>query len=133
LLAGVAGVVLAAEVQAGDPPAATTPLAVKARLEAARRGLEQFEQGSAGSTDYGLVRVWARRVMEAELVLCACPAERKAALEAYVRRARNVERVVRAGHKAKAVALGEVLEAEFFRADAEALLVEELDRQPRGG
>jgi outer membrane protein TolC len=72
-------------------------------------------------------------VADAELSLSGRPAERKAALEAYVRRARNAERVVRAGHKAGVIPLAEVLEAEFFRADAEALLAEEEARQADGG
>jgi hypothetical protein len=113
---------------AGEPPAVPVPPEGKARLEAARRGLAQFDPGSDGA-DCGLIRVWARRVVDAELALCGRPAQRKAALEAYVCRARKLERVVRAGYKAGVAALGEVLEAEFFRADAETLLAEEKARQ----
>jgi hypothetical protein len=105
----------------------------KARLDAAKRGLAHLDRGPAGSADPGLFRVWARRVADAELAMCGTPAERKAVLEAYVRRARDAERVVRAVHKNGAAPRVEVLEAEFFRADAEALLAEEEARQADGG
>jgi osmoprotectant transport system ATP-binding protein len=75
-----------------------------------------------------LKRLSLRRVADAELAQCGSPAERKAVLEAYVRRARDADRALRAVHKTGAVALMEVLEAEFFRADAEALLAEEEGR-----
>jgi hypothetical protein len=128
-VAGVAGLALPTVAVAGDPPAVKVPPEGKARLAAARRGLEQFDLESVGVGDCYLVRMWARRVVDAELALCGRPTARKAALEAYLCRARNVERVVRAGHKAGVVALAEVLEAEFCRADAEALLAEEKARQ----
>jgi hypothetical protein len=133
LLAGVAGLALPATAEAGGPSAAKAPPKGRARLEAAKRGLEQFDLGSAGGADWGLARVWARRVADAELAVCCRPAERTAALEAYVRRARDAERVVRAGYKKGAVALAAVLEAEYFRADAEALLAEEEARQEDDG
>jgi hypothetical protein len=108
------------------------PPAAKARVEAARRGLEHLDPGPAGSADPGLVRVWARRVADAELALCGSPAERKAVLEAYVRRARDAEQAVRAVYRKGAAPLIEVLEAEFFRADAEALLAEAEGRHAGG-
>jgi hypothetical protein len=131
LLAGVAGLVLPATAEADSPPATSPQPQRKARLEAARRGLEQFDQGSAATADSSLVRLWARRVADAELALCARPAGRKAILEAYVRRARDAERAVRAGYRKGAVALAEVLEAEFFRADAEAGAVDALYERVR--
>jgi hypothetical protein len=127
-----AGLALPTTAVAGEPPAVKVPPEGKARLAAAKRGLAQFDPGADHGADCGLIRLWARRVVDAELALCGRPAERKAALEAYVCRARTVERIVRAGHKAGAVALGEVLEAEFFRADAEALLAEEKARRAGG-
>jgi len=133
VLAGVAGFALPAAADAGARCAAADSPTGKARLEAAKRGLAQVDKGPAGSADPGLVRVWARRAADAELALCGRPAERKAVLEAYVRRARDAERAIRAGFKTGAVALTEVLEAEFFRADAEALLAEEEARQADGG
>ena len=90
---------------------------------------QQFDLESVGLADAHLIRVWARRVVDAELALCCTPAARRAALEAYVRQTREVERIVRAGYKVGGVALTELLEAEFFRADAEALLAEEKARQ----
>jgi hypothetical protein len=128
-VAGVAGLALPTAAAAGDPPAVKVPPEGKARLAAAKRGLEQFDLESDGVADCHLIRIWARRVVDAELALCGRPAARKAALDAYVCRAREVERVVRTGHKAGGVALAEVLEAEFFRADAEALLAEEKARR----
>jgi hypothetical protein len=97
----------------------------KARLEAAKRGLAQLERGRAGGMDPGLVRVWARRVADAELAICSGPVERKAVLEAYVRRAKDAERAIRNVNRTGAVTLMELLEGEFFRADAEVLLAEE--------
>jgi hypothetical protein len=108
------------------------PPAAKARVEAARRGLEHLDLGPAGSADPGLVRVWARRVADAELALCGTPAERRAVLEAYVRRARDAEQAVRTVYRRGAVGQIEVLEAAFFRADAEALLAEEEARHTGG-
>ena len=125
LLAGAAGLALPATADADASSAEEAAKQGKARLEAAKRGLAHLDGGPAGSADPGLVRVWARRVADAELALRGRPAERKAVLEALIRRARDAERVVRDGYKAGTVALTEVLEAEFFRADAEALLAEE--------
>jgi hypothetical protein len=133
VLAGVAGFALPATADAGATRVAADSPKGKARLEAAKQGLAQVDKGPAGSADPGLVRVWARRVADPELALCGRPAERKAVLEAYVRRARDAERVTRAGYKKGVVALMEVLEAEFFRADAESLLTEEEARQADGG
>jgi hypothetical protein len=70
---------------------------------------------------------------DAELALCADGAERKTVLAAFVRRAKDNERVTQALYKTKAVALVELLEAEYFRADAEALLAEEQAGQSDGG
>jgi hypothetical protein len=132
LLASSVGFTLPIAAEAVGTPETKILAAGKARLEAAKRGLEQFDLGSGGGADCSLVRMWARRVVDAELALCPRRAERKNSLEVYVRRSRNAERVVRAGHKAGAVALAEVLEAEFCRADAEALLAEEEVRQAGG-
>ena len=82
LLARVAGLALPAAAAAGAPREPVASPKGKARLEAAKRGLAQVEQGPAGSADPGLVRVWARRVADAELALCGSAAERKAVLEA---------------------------------------------------
>lgn len=129
LMAGTVLLSLPVTARACGPPSAGTPQAGISRLEAARRGLEQFDKKGGDSV---CARVWARRVAEAELALCGRPAERLAALEEYVRLACEAERVVRAGRKAGALALTEVLEAEFYRADAEALLAEEKARAARG-
>jgi hypothetical protein len=71
-------------------------------------------------------------VADAELALCASGAERKLVLAAFVRRATDNEQVAQALYKRKAVALVELLEAEYFRADAEAFLAEEEARQADG-
>src|SRR5262245_38574394 len=95
VLAAVAGLAVSATAEAGAPRESVATPKGKARLEAAKRGLEQVSRGPPGDVDWGLIRVWARRVADAELALCERPAERKAVLETYVRRARDAERVVR--------------------------------------
>jgi hypothetical protein len=129
----VTGLAVAAAAEADAPREGVASPKGKARLEAAKRGLAQVDRGPAGDADWGLVRLWARRVADAELALCCRPAERKAALEALVRRARDTEQVVRAVSKTGAVSQVELLEAEFFRADAEALMADEEARQADGG
>jgi hypothetical protein len=128
LLAGVAGLALPVMADADTPRAAPALGNGQARLEAAKRGLAQVDKGRPG-VDWLLVHMWARRVVDAELALCCRPAERKAALEAFVRRARDAERVVREMNKTGAVTLMEMLEVEYFRADAEALFAEEEARK----
>jgi hypothetical protein len=133
VLAGAAVLALPAAAAARDPRAAASSPKGKARLEAARRGLAQVDRGPGAGADSGPARVWARRVADAELALCASRAERKAVLAAFVRRAKDTEQAVQALYKTKAVALVDLLEAEYFRADAEALLAEVEARQTDGG
>src|SRR5262249_28250708 len=133
LLTVVTGLAVPAVAEAGAPGGTAASPKGKGRLGAAKRGLGQVDPGAAAGAGWGPGPGWARRVAGAELALCGSPAERKAVLEAFVRRARDSEQVVRALSKTNAVPLVELLEAEFFRADAEALLADEEARQTGGG
>jgi len=136
LLAGMAVLALPAATEGRATRSVAPSPKGKARLEAAKRGLAlvEVDLGAAGPTNWNQVRVWARRVTEAELALCTSAAERKAAWEAYVRRARDAEQVIQDQYKNHGpFARVEVLEAEFFRADAEALLAEDEIRPAAGG
>src|SRR5262245_36587046 len=83
MLAGMAAFALPAAADESAARAGAPSPKGKARLEAAKRGLAlvEVDLGAAGPTNWNQVRVWARRVTEAELALCASAAERKAAFE----------------------------------------------------
>jgi len=133
LAAGAAVLALSAAASA-DPlktPEPKLPAAVKARLVAARRGLELCEKPNGGAEPVPeLVRLWSRRVVDAEFALSSArPVERLAAVEAYLRHARAAEKSVRAAFDQGAGTMAAVLDAEYHRADAETLLAEEKAQQ----
>jgi len=103
----------------------------KARLEVARRGLATVEKQAAGVNGFnGEIWNWSERVLKAELALSSGPAERIAALEAHLQRARRLEGIARRGFAERIYSLAEVLGAEYNRLDAEALLAAEKMRIP---
>jgi hypothetical protein len=70
VLAVIPALAMPAMAEAGTPREAAASPKGKARLESAKRGLAQVDRGSAAGADSGPIRVWARRVADAELALC---------------------------------------------------------------
>ena len=133
LFAGAGGLTLTAAGPIGAAEPADQKAAVEAanaRLAAAKRGLAGCEGPDGSATIPELARLWARRVVDAEFALRGDRhVERLAALEAYVRHARAFEKIARASVAQGGAAMNTVLDAEYHRADAEALLAAEKARQ----
>jgi hypothetical protein len=101
----------------------------RARLELARRGLATVQRQAGGANGfYRDIWVWSERVLSAELDLSDGPAERIAALEAHLQRARRLEGLARDGFAQRIFSFAELLEAEYNRLDAEARLAAEKAR-----
>jgi len=90
----------------------------RARLEVARKGL------TTGRT-YRDALVWFERILKAELALADTQADRIAVLEEHLKQIRGVEAGVLERYKQGGYSFGDVLDAQYNRLEAEALLAEE--------
>jgi hypothetical protein len=91
----------------------------QALVELPRRGFALVERAGPGARG---APVWSRRILDAELDLRGNTEERMAALQKYVERAIKLERVARESFAREAIGEVELLEAEYHRCEAEALL-----------
>jgi flagellar basal body-associated protein FliL len=96
----------------------------KALLDVAHRGLASVERTNLGNRD---VYVWSTRVLNAELTLSENADERIAAMERYLKLTKEQERVVIDLFGRKLISKDELLEAEYYRCEAEVLL--DLERE----
>jgi hypothetical protein len=94
----------------------------KARLELARKGLAVVEKRIPGAGNYAGVYIWSKRVLDAELGLCGNEDDRIAALEAHVERTTRLARTAKEWFDRKVFLEEDLLEAEYHRLDAEAML-----------
>ncbi len=101
----------------GGPQEPTLKDLTRARLEVARKGL------TTGRT-YRDALVWLDRIVNAELALAEKQADRVAVLEEHLKRVRGVEAGVMERYKQGGYSYGDVLDMQYVRLEAEALLVE---------
>jgi hypothetical protein len=101
-------------------------MSAKDLLDVARRGLALAERtGPLRRETYD----WSRRVLDAELGLCATAEERIAARERYLARAEKLERGARALLEGGAASKADLVEAEYHRCEAAVQL--EAERSAR--
>lgn len=97
----------------------------RARLALALEAIEHYQEGRRdgllAGDDQGMVR-WLRRVYEARRDLASSKAERIAAAEEFDRAARSILEIAEEQHRNGQESLIELLEARYFRAEAEELL-----------
>src|SRR5262245_28297420 len=90
------------------------------RLEIARKALEAAEKSNAtGEINYTWIRLWSRRVLDAELAVAETQDERIAAYEAYRLRCRRLMDVASDGYRRGSFTLLELLDAQYLHADVE--------------
>ena len=99
---------------------------VEARLATARQIFEeeltQIQQTNVPFTDD--ISVWSRHWMEAQLRLSPTMADKRAAIQAHVERARRVEKIAVEQANAGNFRTSDSLKAKYFRLEAEYLLAE---------
>jgi hypothetical protein len=105
---------------ANDPAVPDLKELLKARLEVAQEGMRVAEKElQAGRASVKDTFVWSRRLLEAQLAVSEKKAERVAAHEAYLQRAKAVEEMAKALFDAGRVTVKDYLEAKFDRLEAE--------------
>ena len=99
---------------------------IEARLATAREVFEQefarIEQTLPPFPDDA--SLWSRRWMEEQLRLSIKPADRLAAIQAHVERARRLEKITEQYGRTGQFRTSDGLKAKYFRLDAEQLLAE---------
>jgi hypothetical protein len=101
----------------GTAQEATLKDLTKARLEVARKGLTT-------ARTFRDSLVWLERILKAELALAETPADRITVLEEHFKRVRGVEASVMERYKQGGYSFGDVLDAQYNRLEAEAMLAE---------
>ncbi|HUY31616.1 MAG TPA: hypothetical protein VMV69_02475 [Pirellulales bacterium] len=116
------GVALSQPGAEGGKPDATAGQRLKLAREVYAEKMELVKNREG--YDIEDLELWSQNLLGAELAVAGKPAERTAAHEAHVERAKELEKLARAYQRAGQGRNSDALAAEFYRLQAEARLAE---------